>query len=151
MKITVYATSYNRLFCCILDQSSVLDYFTCAFLTLKDLCRQIQRKKPQLDDLLKKSEKFLDVSDENDEEHVTELRHLWRDVMLKACSKLRDLQNVLHVMMMKRLHTNAKEEFSETLSECECDVKDLLERLQECPIADVTRDPVVSVAQYEVW
>ena len=118
---------------------------------MKDLCRQIQRKKPQLDDLVKRSEKFLDVSDKNDEEHVTELRHLWRDVMLKACSKLRDLQNVLHGMLMQRLHTNAKEKFLETLSECECDVRDFSERLQECRIADATHDPVVSVAQYEVW
>ena len=117
---------------------------------MKDLCRQIQRKKPQLDELLKKSEKFLDVSDENDDEHVTELRHLWRDVMLKACSTLRDLQNVLHVLMMKRIRGNGKEELSKTLSECEGDIRDLLERLKECHIADVSRDPVVSLAQYEV-
>jgi hypothetical protein len=98
--------------------------------------------------LIKRSEKFVDISSENNEEHVTELRHLWRDVMLKACSKLRDLQNVLHGIMMKGLHT---EGFSKTLSECQYDVRDLLERLQECCSVDVSDDPTVAVAQYQVW
>ncbi len=120
------------------------------FLTLKDLCRQIQQKKPQLQELVKRSEKFIDVSSENNDEHVTELRHLWRDVMLKACSKLRDLQNVLHVVTMKGLNLHAKEEFSKTLSECELDVRDLLQRLQECCTVDASDDAVVA-ALYQVW
>ena len=120
------------------------------FLTLKDLCRQIQQKKPQLQELVKRSEKFIDVSSENNDEHVTELRHLWRDVILKACSKLRDLQNVLHVVTMKGLNLHAKEEFLKTLSECELDVRDLLQRLQECCTVDASDDAVVA-EQYQVW
>ena len=99
---------------------------------------------------MKRSEKFASVSSENNEEHVTELRHLWRDVMLKACSKLRDLQNVLQAMIMNGLDINKKEEFSKSLSETELDVKDLLQRLQECSNVDATDEPAVAAALYQV-
>ena len=99
---------------------------------------------------MKKSEKFVNGSRENNEENITELRHLWRDVMLKACSKLRDLQNVLHVVMMRGLNINSEEEFSKTLSECEIDVRDFLQRLQECCSIDANEHPMIAVAQYQV-
>jgi hypothetical protein len=70
--------------------------------------------------------------------------------MLKACSKLRDLQSVLHTAMMKELNVDAKGEFSKTLSECEVDVRDLLERLQECCSVDASEHPLVAAAQYQV-
>jgi hypothetical protein len=114
------------------------------------LWRQIQRKKPQLNELVKKSEKFVNGSSENNEENVSELRHLWRDVMLKSCSKLRDLQSVLHTAMMKELNIDVKEKFSKTLSESEVDVRDLFERLQECCSVDASEHPLLAVAQYQV-
>ncbi|XP_028409089.1 uncharacterized protein LOC114531672 [Dendronephthya gigantea] len=118
---------------------------------LQDLYLKIQHKKPQVNELVKRSERFVDSSSEGNEEHVTGLRNLWRDVMLKACSKLRDLQNVLHVVMMKALNVNNKEDFLKTLSECQRDVKDLLQRLQECCTGDTSDDPAVAAAQYQVF
>ena len=120
------------------------------FVHLQDLYRNVQHKKPQVNELMKRSEKFVNSCSEGNEEHVTGLRHLWRDVMLKVCSKLRDLQNLLHVVMMKALNVNNKEDFLKTLSECEGDVKDLLQRFEECCAVDTGDDSTVAAARYHV-
>lgn len=100
--------------------------------------------------MLKRSKKFLEVSNENSDGHVTELRHLWRDVFTKAFSKLRELQKAFQGIQTKGLDVAAREEFSKNLSECVLDVRRLLESLQEGGNGDINDDPSLAVVQYQV-
>ena len=113
--------------CGIFLEMFELHFYSISIISIfQDSCRQIQKKKSRLDDLDRRSKKFLDLPGENIEENVTELRHLWRDVMLKVCAKIRELQKLLHVLVMRGLEVEGRDEVSKTLSDSELDVKDLV-------------------------
>lgn len=87
------------------------------------------RRRADLKDLMVRSAKFGQFSSEMNADHVTELRHLWRDVMLKVFSRLGDVQRVRYDVMMKTSDLNEEKDCESVAMECKVAAEDLLKRV----------------------
>ncbi|XP_046859809.1 nesprin-1-like isoform X2 [Xenia sp. Carnegie-2017] len=90
---------------------------------------EIMRRRADLKDLMVRSAKFGQFSSEMNADHVTELRHLWRDVMLKVFSRLGDVQRVRYDVMMKTSELNEEKDCESVVMECKVGAEDLLKRV----------------------
>lgn len=86
---------------------------------------------------------------EEDEEHVQGMRDLWRDVMLKAGRKIRDLQNTLRSLLANNFDMNKEENF--TWSNCDTDVNELVKNVEEMSPVDKNDDIAVELVNYQVF
>ena len=115
------------------------------------MCRDIREQKPKLDELVRRCREFSEClkGKEEDEEHAQGMRDLWRDVMLKAGRKIRDLQNTLRSLLANNFDMNKEENF--TWSICDTDVNELVKNVEEMTPVDKNDDIAVELVNYQVF
>ena len=106
-----------------------------------------------LEDLMRKSRTFSNsLKGERDgEQQLKGLRDLWRDVMLKAGTKIQDLQNALRSLLAIGFDIDEGENFAIGLSNCSADVNELVKSVEEFTPLGKDDDVTVELVKYQVF